>query len=238
MQSFLAELEVYDVEDGERRLVPLMDHAVLVCQDVEAGYHEGSVWIWGDKGRPRAIFEGYWGSPLNAAAWPENVIHSMSLKPIVAQSRGGWTWQPKSPAYDVKRLGGVPKPRDTSVARMRQIKNLATKFTAHEFFEDQRTELRLLSHPLHEYRDESAKILDGALFVFVRGNVNAGAILLIEAVKTETEEGEWQFGFVRMNHAKMHAYFDGREVWSQPHLYGFVQDSTSPYFYVAPIGQK
>ena len=70
MRSFLTDVEVYDVEDGVRRRVPLVDHAVLLCQDVEAGYHEGSLWVWGEKGRPRAIFEGYWKSPANLREWP------------------------------------------------------------------------------------------------------------------------------------------------------------------------
>jgi hypothetical protein len=230
MRSFLADVKVYDVDgEGYQQPVPLVDHPVLICQDVEPRYHQGSVWVWGEKGRPRAIFEGYWKSPANLSEWPENVIHSLSLTPIVAEGRSGYEWQPRFPAFELKRLDGATKPADNSASRRRQIKNLATKFTACEFWDNQRNELRLLAHPVHEYRDESAKILDGALFGFVHGASNTEAILLIEASVTEPEQSEWRFGFVRMGHAELHAYFDGREVWNQPLQVRAVGSRTSPY---------
>lgn len=217
MRSFLADVKLYDVDDDHRQQVPLVDHPVLFFQDVERKNHHGSVWVWGKKGRPRAIIEAYFTGNEQRGDWPGNVMHSMSPTRIVAEGRFGWKWQPSFPAFELQRLTGVTKPADKPLARMQQIKNLATKFNACEYWDPdtQRSELRLLAHPVHEYRDESARVLAGALFAFVHGGSNPEAILLIEAIGTNPEQSEWQFGFVRLGHAELHGYFDGREVWSQ-----------------------
>jgi hypothetical protein len=162
-------------------------------------------------------------------------MHSLSETPLVADARFDWKWQPTQPAFEQKTLEDVVEPQDKTVARKRQIKALATKFSACEYFLPGHTrhELRLLPHPLYEYEDESANILDGALFAFVHGGSNPEAILLIEAIGSETKPPVWRFGFVRLSHAELHAEFDGKEVWTQRRVEG-MQRTTSPYFSVIP----
>lgn len=94
------------------------------------------------------------------------------------------------------------------------MRQLATRFTAHQFWDpdNQRSELRLLPHPAHRYQDPAAGLLDGALFLFCH-STNAELILLIEATKQGHAAPAWRYALARLGHAEFHALLDGREVW-------------------------
>ncbi len=111
------------------------------------------------------------------------------------------------------------------------MKELADRFTAHQFWDpnNQRSELRLLPQPAHRYQDSAAGLLDGALFLFCH-STNAELILLIEAARQNDAEPAWRYALARLGHAKFHALLDGREVWQAARVQ--VPAASDPYYLV------
>jgi hypothetical protein len=103
--------------------------------------------------------------------------------------------------------------------RQRQLKQLAQKFTAHQFWDpnNSRYELRRLEKPLHTYRDPDAGIAEGALYALVNGT-NPEILLFIEARTTPKDAAKpvWRFGVGRSSHAELHLLYDEKEVFESP----------------------
>ena len=87
-------------------------------------------------------------------------------------------------------LAAAPPPAAKEAARLRQIKEIARRFTAHEFWdpENSRFELRLLVQPVHRYRDAAGEIQDGAMFVLAHGT-NPEAMLADRGCRPDYGEG-------------------------------------------------
>ena len=71
-------------------------------------------------------------------------------------------------------------PADRPAGRARQIKDLAQRFSAHEFWDpnNSRFELRLLIQPVHKYSEPDSGLLDGALFLVCHETNPEVALLL------------------------------------------------------------
>ena len=111
-----------------------------------------------------------------------------------------------------------PAPADHASQRQLQMKSLAQKFTGHQFWDpnNSRYELRRLERPLHTYRDESAGILDGALYTLANGT-NPEILIFLEArVNASTLAKTWQFAVGRLAHAELHMEYDGKEIFTAP----------------------
>ena len=100
----------------------------------------------------------------------------------------------KRPRSKLRTLVGAPAPDPQDAVRLRQIKEQARRFTAHEFWnpDNSRFELRLLTQPVHRYQDEKRQIVDGAIFLFAFDN-NPQILLLIEVIRPAASERRWQY---------------------------------------------
>ena len=112
------------------------------------------------------------------------------------------------------------------------MKQLATRLTAHEMGDPQRTEFRILPTPVHRYSDPSAQILDGAVFLFCH-DTDPEIIVLIEALGGSTQI--WQYAFAPMSSAQLHVQLNGREVWSVPPAPGVTGRPNDPYWLVGGL---
>ena len=212
--------------------VELVPEPVLNWDDLPRGHYYGRLWVWGDTGRPAAIVETY---TINFAkdigSWPGNVVHSLAPEPLQAEGTFGWKWAPAEPGFTPKRLADAPRPADTKTLRRSQMRALAKRFTANQTWMGDRSELRLLPTSIRLYESADDGVLDGGLFAFVHGGTNPEVILVLEAMHGAKED-YWQYGCVRLGHARMQAKFDDREAWSVE-----TYDSTSPnapYFWMLP----
>lgn len=204
---------------GEKRQqLERLDQPVLRYGDIPRANDKGSVWIWQRSGRPQAVMELYRGA--DGRAWV-HVIHSLSADAIDGDFGGqGWHWTPPRGAVKWNDLTAAQAPADRPAARTRQIKELAQRFTAHEFWDpnNSRFELRLLVQPVHKYNDPETGLLDGALFLLCHAT-NPEVALLIEAVKDEGE-AKFRYALARLGHAELHVAFDEKEVWRQERVSG------------------
>ena len=96
----------------------------------------------------------------------------------------------------------APAPAADAASRQRQIKQLAQKFSAHEFWDpdNSRFELRRLERPLHTYRDEDGGVLEGALYTLANGT-NPELMLFVEARVDPKDKSRtvWQYTVGRLS---------------------------------------
>lgn len=211
--------------DGTEAEVELLSNPALSYGDAARNWEGGTLWVWGKSGRPAAFMELFRDVGTNQP-W----IHALTLtSPELIQLTGpiGKRWTPKKSHFELKDVPDSPEVSDRPVVRLRQMKEISRRIEAHEFWEpnNSRFELRLLVQPVHRYQDESAKVIDGTVFVLAHGT-NPEVIVQIEAHASEPPR--WQYSFVRLAGGELHVSFDNKEVWTAPR--NVTDQSVDPYW--------
>ncbi|AMV20845.1 hypothetical protein [Planctomyces sp. SH-PL14] len=188
----------------------------------------GTLWAWGRAGRPKCFLELY-QSDENRGFW----IHAVSLTSTdLVEMRAPLSprWTPKAAAFKPAPITGPPI-GDSERVRLRQMKEIAGRLKAHEFWDpdNSRYELRLLIQPVHRYADPAAGILDGTVFVFAHGT-NPEILVLIEATGPEPASATWKLAAARMGSAELHLSLGDEEVWSAPRTPNVVGRPEDPYW--------
>jgi len=221
-------LEVRLAQGGEA--VKRIERPLLVFGDSTRSNGDGTLWAWGREGRPLAIVETYRntmvGGPRASALTLTSTDRVILKSPFSVQE-----WQPAKPQISPAALPDADAPNERDSVRLRQLKEQARRFTAHEFWDpdNSRFELRLLVQPVHRYRDEKAMIWDGAIFVLAHGT-NPEVLVLIEALGESLDKARWHYSFARLGSAELHVEIDSREVWKQDRTPGVVGRPTDPFW--------
>jgi hypothetical protein len=221
MQQFDARL----ASDAEKQ-IEMLERPVLTFGDSARGTKNGSLWLLGTKGRPLAFIE------LFRLADEDRWSHTSTLTSkdlIIVKTPLSGQWKPQKLQIEPKLVDNAPPPEAKEPQRLRQARELARRFTAHEFWnpENSRFELRLLAQPVHRYSDLQYELLDGTAFVLAHGT-NPEAILLLEAIGKDLKTSRWHYSLARVGNAEIHVEFDGKEVWKCPRLAG--TKSSEPYW--------
>ena len=222
-------IKLETVAGGDRHELAMLEQPVLRFGDIPRANDKGSVWIWQADDRPQAIMELYRGT--DGRSWVY-VIHSLSAEKISGDfGADAPHWSTEGPGTAWNDFAEAPAPAQRPNVRARQIKDLAQKFTAHEFWDpnNSRYELRLLIQPVHKYSRPDAGLLDGAVFLICHEN-NPEVVLLIEADKSSDNEPRFRYALARLGHAEMHVEFDKKEIWRQPRIAN--TSNHDPYFLV------
>jgi hypothetical protein len=194
-----------------------LEKPLLYYGDPTRDNDRGSLWAWGEKGRPVALLELYQNAN-DRTRWVYAVCNTSGRKLRAERNRAAW-WRENESASELKDVPAAPAPASDGPQRQRQLKALAQKFTAHQFWDPNNTryELRRLERPLHSYRDEANGLLDGALYIFANGT-NPEIVLFLEARANAADKTKftWQFATGRLAHAELHLEYDGKEVFDAP----------------------
>jgi hypothetical protein len=196
--------------------VKRIEKALLYHGDATRGHNRGSVWAWGDKGRPVALLE-LWQNGSNRTKWVCGLCNTSGGALRARREDKPW-WKENESTVELKDVPGAAAPVEDAPLRQRQLKQLAQKFTGYEFWDpnNSRYELRRLERAVHTYRDPDAGILDGGMYVLANGT-NPEVMLFIEArTKQGAKSPLWQFTVGRMTHAEYHLEYDDKEVLSAP----------------------
>ncbi len=178
------------------------------------GNHHGTLWVWGQRGRPVAVLE--MCQQMNDGLWHQ-ACHTTTDLPIKLTMPDGQTWTPKSNNLKFQPLPGAPVPADTPTARLRQMKAFVQKFSAHQLWtwelgDGSRHELRMLPTPVHRYEDREQHLIDGALFIVAQGT-NPEATLFLEAAQPdESAKPFWQFGVGQTSLAENVVFYEDHEI--------------------------
>lgn len=197
--------------------VERIEKPLLYYGDPTRNNDRGSVWGWGQKGRPVAVIELYQNLDLRKS-WVFAICNTSGGK-LRARREGAPWWLENESATELKDIPGAAVPAVEAALRQRQLKLLAQKFSGHQFWDpnNSRYELRLLKRPLYTYRDEAGGVLDGGVFVLANGT-NPEILLFVEARLDPKDRSKrvWQYTVGRLAHAELHLKFDGKEVFETP----------------------
>src|SRR5262249_20230317 len=138
-------------------------------------------------------------------------------------------WSPREAGVALRPLPDAPEPAATPTLRLRQLRDLARKFSASQT--DRQgidRDLRLLVQPIYRYEATEGDLIDGGLFVFVHAT-DPEVYLLLEARRAGGAP-QWQYALARFNSVSLRASYRGREVWSAPTMpWGEVYSHARPY---------
>jgi hypothetical protein len=220
----LALFRVQNLASGEE--ITRVENPVLRYSDPARGDVDGTLWIWGNQGRPAAVLELFRvrGEPAYDFWYG---FHATTAEPFKLTAQSGQTWTPKSSDLSFLPLPATPPPADSSAGRMAQMRSLVRSFSAHEFWQKGRHELRLLAAPVHRYEDRERGLIDGALFVIAHGT-HPEATLFLEAVQgADKNEPLWQFAIGRSGAAEIVVLYNDKEVHHLPAIASFPPPTSS-----------
>ncbi len=207
----------YDVSPDADSQDILKPQPVLRWRNVARGQAgEAMMVFWAWHGRPVAMASIF---PWEGMLYHEFGSLSRTAK-LVARDRGNIVWSPNAPGVEFKDMPDAPEPADTPVARLRQMRSIAERFTATmtgwKGDNSDREELRLLPRPLLRYDLKDAKgahpnLVDGAAYAFAMGT-DPEVVLLLEAVSSGSE-ARWQYALARATSGGLEARLEGKVVW-------------------------
>lgn len=220
MQKFVGEFECRAEEEDfpeEFELEPIFRYT-----DPTFSYVAAALWRLGPEGRPRAIVStelhrDFFGSPRIVFEYL-----ALSEAPFSVTSRAA-RWTPAEGALDFAPVPDVSAPAETPERRLRQMRNIARRFTASQGNGGSLTELRLLPTPILRYEESDAERADGAIFLYALGT-NPELALFVES------DGEkWTFSAGRLSAAKQIVLtIEDETLWQAPEKsYGWDQSYTA-----------
>jgi hypothetical protein len=108
---------------------PLRPEPLLHYGDPDRHIVEGTLWAWGERGRPPAVMKlEYRRFTTDQKLWAVGVS-ALSPKRVEVELRDGETWVSRQPGLQPRPLPDAPAPADSAVPRLVQAKALARRFS-------------------------------------------------------------------------------------------------------------
>lgn len=224
-QTVAAWLKVSQDHASDYRLVPesqpdaplkLLPKAVFRHSQPVRGDDIGAVYLWvDDAGRPAAlgtVFAYSLGKP--GERWVAHEFHSLASEPLQGRWRDKEAWSPEEPGIEWKPVPEAPAAADSPAARLRQMREIGRRMTAHSTeSNDNRWELRLIVRPVHQYSlEEDDEAIGGGVFLFCQGT-DPEMILVLEARRV-AKERVWHYALAPFTDYALTVTLDGKDVWS------------------------
>jgi len=209
MEELAHSLKVVAVdEQGKETPATLAKEPLHRWTDPTRAFSVGSLWAWKVSGRPVAVV----GIELYALWSLEFVSLSTGL---VRAEDGSIRWAPTKAGVAFSAIPDAPTPAASEAGRLRQMRDLAPRFSGREYWDKQHYALRLLPHPIDRYSDPASGVVDGALFIYANGT-NPEILLMIEARRTGDGPPQWSFAAAPLSHAEVTLKLGERDVWRAP----------------------
>jgi len=184
---------------------------------------DASLWAWGDKGRPEVManVEGYGHD--QGTQWLFCIVSLSPGRVTVDPGDGDRVWTSTTAGMESRPLVGGPEPAANTTGRLRQMKELARRFSATitvdpNELEPNVQEMRLLPQPIHRYEDGGAA--SGALFGFTTNGTNPDALLAIELTSSDESAPQWRYALAGMIQGGLSVKLDDAEVWAKEYQPG------------------
>lgn len=202
---------------------PLKPHAEPVFHHIQStrGRSVGSVFLFVESsGRPAAVGDVFL-FPRSQKHELYNEWHSLADEPLTVRWNGSPLMECDSAGLEWQSFQGSPVPATSRIARERQLRQLARRFTAQLVNrEKDKYELRLLTTPLYQFSAEEddagnaaekATCLGGGLFAFCQ-ETDPEIFLLLEARRTEAGTS-WYWAAVEFSNLSLFLQLDDKPVW-------------------------
>jgi len=141
LAKYIELIEVVPV--GSEQPIAAMDQLLFSYSDSARIIAEGAIVAWGTDGRPVAMAKS-WKNPNGMRTCAFSLT---SDELVVARGPQAKVWLPEKTQVEAAELASAPAPDPQSAIRLRQLREQARRFTAHEFWnpDNSRFELRLLT---------------------------------------------------------------------------------------------
>jgi hypothetical protein len=211
--------------DTPKRTFKFREAAVLRSSNPVSGSKDGAIFLWTDRGRPQVALKIFtFDDKSYAHAWL-----SLSEGTLTAERGSKVIWKPSEPGVAFREVPDAPKPAESAVGRLRQMRSLAdgfgSEYTA-QHLDNKPFALRLLAQPLYRYETDDDAKADGAMFVFVQSTASV-ALLLLESRPTR-DGRRWHFAFASLVSGPVTVKYGGKEVASIEKDYSRA-DRAKPY---------
>jgi hypothetical protein len=208
------QLESYEFSDGSQKLDRKFVSVLTWTNPARDGVQRGVVGVWTLDGRPFAIGTVFCHPLENKPGIFRfnHELHMLREKGFAAETTKGEVWKAPTGGFMLTAIKGAEPPAESPIARLRQMRSLADRFTASAISDmAQKSQLRLLPKPLYRYETKNA---DGALFTFMAdAGTDPEVILAIECDKVG-KTGQWYFGCARYSDMKLFVKLDGNDAWA------------------------
>jgi len=210
LPAYIERLEMRTIDSDA--LVAPVNRPLYSYADSARRIAEGAIWAWGPTGRPLAMAK-CWKNANETRTCAFTLTSDARVVALGPQSK---LWKPAQTQVEPAQLKDAPAPARQDTARLRQLKEQARRFSAHEFWEpdNSRFELRLLVQPIYRYQDEQRQIQDAAVFIMAFDN-NPQILMSLEILGSAAGEARWQYLLARVSSAELHVSIDDKEVWKQ-----------------------
>ena len=185
---------------------------------ISNGSTHGECFLWTKEGRPEAFASIFSYRPSRSTDQSKrtvaHVFNTFSTEALVVGHRNENVWNVAGrDQAEFLAIADAPKPAVSRTARLVQMRRLAREFSATSggTGADEKLALRLLPQPVYRNDQESAAVLDGALFVFVTGT-DPELLLTIEARRGDGD-ARWTALVTRHSHLTLRLEHKGVETW-------------------------
>jgi hypothetical protein len=207
-----------------KRTFKLREAALLRSSNPVSGSKDGAIFLWTDRGRPQVALKIFtFDNKSYVHAWL-----SLSEGTLTAERGGKAIWSPSEPGVTFREVSDAPRPAETAVERLRQMRALAAGFSSEytaQHLDNKPFALRLLAQPLYRYETDDPKA-DGAVFGFVQSTALVG-LLLMESRPTK-DGPRWHYAFASMVTGPVTVKYGDKEVASIEKDYSKA-DRSKPY---------
>jgi hypothetical protein len=220
MQTLAETVQVTSGEGKQRKVAKLIPKPLYRFGDQKRFISDGTVWAWGNSGRPVAMAEFHTGDRLKPD-WGQWLV-ATSDAPVAAVIGGHGRWATTETDFKLLPISDIGAPARSEMGRLRQMKRFAQSLSASSVWKEQQFELRLLTTEVYRYSDPQSGLIDGAVFVFAVDS-NPEAILFVEAHQDESDPGApglWKYALHQMSAASLTFSRGDSEVWAVPQSYG------------------
>jgi hypothetical protein len=112
MRSFVEALTIAEVDGASERPIKLVSEPVLRFSDPDRLHSDGTLWVWGDRGRPRAFSEVFLKDDSEKVLY--HGITSTADGPLVGRKNQRTIWSPRGAGIDFAVLPDAPQPLRSS----------------------------------------------------------------------------------------------------------------------------
>jgi hypothetical protein len=196
-------------EKGNRAPAVITSEPLHRWTDPTREFSGGALWAWKHSGRPIALV----AIELYGKAWSYEFV-SLSTGRLTADD-ARLHWAPSRAGIKFEALAGAPDPAADEAGRLRQMKALARRFEAREFWAGRYNTLRLLTQPIDRYADPASGAVDGTIFTYANGT-NPELLLLVEARREGDAPAKWCYAAAPLAKAALYLKLGSEEVWTAP----------------------
>ena len=209
MRGAIEALDVKPIDPNSPLATNFNKDPILRFGDLARATFDGGIWKFGN-GRPQAIVA------LELVRIDGEMCLSYEFLCLTGErfrlkTRDRQMWTPEETTFRFQNIDDSRRPHKSPIVRRRQMKKLASRFSASERIGDGTVyKLRLMPQPIDEYVvDDNEDGRQGAIFTLAHGT-NPEILLFIEPA-----DESWQFGLARLSAAATTVKFDDRVVWTK-----------------------